>query len=143
MRSNFESTRSSDGQRELTLIGIDVWIYSRPGGEHNRIVFDEPSGQLRGPLVNTRASRNSDGTEAPLFSYRALCSFTVGESVALSYVLVSMPASLRPSCSHDLGCAREPEYRLVPATRSFPVSFAAATMNAKATFDFQGDRISH
>lgn len=42
-RVSIPSTRSSDGQRELTLIGIDAWIYSRPGGEYSRIVFEGPT----------------------------------------------------------------------------------------------------
>ena len=42
---------------------------------------------------HVRASRNSselDGTEVPLSSHRALCSFIAGDSIALSYVFVSM-----------------------------------------------------
>lgn len=59
----------SDGQGELTLIGIDA--YSRPDGEYNRIVFVEPIGQPHGSFTDTRV-KELDGTEAPLSTRYAL-----------------------------------------------------------------------
>lgn len=107
------------GQRELTLMGIDAWIYSRLGGEYNRIVFEGPTGprgQPRGPLTGRRASVKELEEQRPpcLRVARYALLQPAISSLSVSISMPDRPASLRTSC--DLGCATEPEYQVVPAT---------------------------